>query len=81
MKSNYPKGVKPTAAEMKALPLQPHNIHPDWNYTIGLKQKGGIHLTQVTTTYSVVGYGEALGADCGGGLSADIPGVSGLVSQ
>jgi len=34
IKRHYPKGIKPTAAQMKALPLMPHSILPDWNYTI-----------------------------------------------
>lgn len=34
MKGNYPKGLKPTAAEMATLPLLPHDILPNWNYTI-----------------------------------------------
>ena len=34
MKGRYPKGIKPTPAQMKALPLLPHNILPNWNYTI-----------------------------------------------
>ena len=38
MKGNYPKGLKPTAAEMAALPLVPHDILPDWNYTIAPSQ-------------------------------------------
>lgn len=34
MKGHYPNGIKPTPAQMKGLPLLPHNILPDWNYTI-----------------------------------------------
>ena len=34
MMGNYPKGLKPTAAEMATLPLVPHDVLPDWNYTI-----------------------------------------------
>jgi hypothetical protein len=34
MKAHYPKGIKPTCARMKGLPILPHNILPDWNYTI-----------------------------------------------
>ena len=34
MKGDYPKGLKPTAAQMATLPLLPHGILPDWNYTI-----------------------------------------------
>jgi hypothetical protein len=30
----YPKGVKITDAELAALPLQPHDFHGEWNYTI-----------------------------------------------
>ena len=30
----YPKGIKVTAAEMKALHLFPHETCPEWNYTI-----------------------------------------------
>ena len=39
MKANYPKGLKPTAAEMARLPLLPHDILPDWNYTIAPSPK------------------------------------------
>ena len=34
MKGTYPKGLKPTAAQMAVLPLHPHDILPDWNYTL-----------------------------------------------
>jgi hypothetical protein len=34
MKGTYPKGLKPTAEDMAALPLLPHDVLPDWNYTI-----------------------------------------------
>jgi hypothetical protein len=34
MKAHYPKGIKPSSAQMKALPLLSHCILPDWNYTI-----------------------------------------------
>jgi len=34
MKGDYPKGIKPTATQMATLPLLPHIILPDWNYTI-----------------------------------------------
>ena len=30
----YPIGVKITDAQLRAVPLQPHDWHPDWNYTI-----------------------------------------------
>ncbi len=30
----YPKGVKITDAELSAVPLQPHDFHGEWNYTI-----------------------------------------------
>lgn len=30
----YPTGVKVTDAELAAVPLQPHEFHPEWNYTI-----------------------------------------------
>jgi hypothetical protein len=30
----YPIGVKITDAQLRAVPLQPHEWHPDWNYTI-----------------------------------------------
>ena len=39
MKGHYPKAVKPTAAQMEALPLRPHGILPDWNYTISSSVK------------------------------------------
>jgi hypothetical protein len=39
MGGTYPKGLKPTAAEMKQLPLQPHDLLPNWNYTIGTPAK------------------------------------------
>jgi hypothetical protein len=31
----YPKGVKITDTELAALPLEPHDWHGDWNYTLG----------------------------------------------
>jgi hypothetical protein len=31
----YPTGVKVTNAQMKAVPLTPHQFHGEWNYTIG----------------------------------------------
>ncbi|MBM3303388.1 MAG: ISAzo13 family transposase, partial [Deltaproteobacteria bacterium] len=34
MKAHYPKGIKPSSAQMKGLPLLSHSILPDWNYTI-----------------------------------------------
>jgi len=30
----YPKGVKVTDAELAAVPLQPHDFHGEWNYTL-----------------------------------------------
>ena len=30
----YPKGVKITDAELAAVPLEPHDFHGEWNYTI-----------------------------------------------
>jgi Rhodopirellula transposase DDE domain len=30
----YPTGVKITDAQLAALPLQPHDFHGDWNYTL-----------------------------------------------
>jgi len=30
----YPKGIKVTDQQMAALPLQRHDFHPDWNYTL-----------------------------------------------
>lgn len=30
----YPKGVKITDTQMAALPLDRHDFHPDWNYTL-----------------------------------------------
>ena len=39
MKGDYPKGLKPTAAEMVQLHLLHHNILPAWNYTIAPSQK------------------------------------------
>lgn len=30
----YPTGVKVSDAELRALPLQPHEWHSDWNYTV-----------------------------------------------
>ncbi len=30
----YPKGVKITNTQMKALPLSSHDWHGDWNYTL-----------------------------------------------
>ena len=32
--NTYPKGVKITDAQMAQLPLQPHEFHSDWNYTL-----------------------------------------------
>lgn len=39
MKGHYPKAIKPTAAQMAALPLRPHGILPDWDYTISSSAK------------------------------------------
>ena len=33
-KRKYPKGVKVSDAQMKALNLMPHKFHGDWNYTL-----------------------------------------------
>ena len=30
----YPTGIKVTEAEPAAVPLRPHEWHPEWNYTI-----------------------------------------------
>ncbi|HME71119.1 MAG TPA: hypothetical protein VKM54_19640, partial [Myxococcota bacterium] len=30
----YPKGLKPTDEQMKAIHLKPDKFHGDWNYTI-----------------------------------------------
>jgi len=30
----YPTGVKITDAELAAVPLEPHDFHGEWNYTI-----------------------------------------------
>ena len=32
--NNYPKGIKISDAEMKALNIRYHIFHEDWNYTI-----------------------------------------------
>jgi len=34
MKGVYPKGIKVPAAAIAALNIIPHEVHPDWNYTI-----------------------------------------------
>ena len=39
MKGDYPKGLKPTAADMARLPLRRHKTLPEWNYTIAPSQK------------------------------------------
>jgi hypothetical protein len=39
MTGNYPKGIKPTTADMTKLPIQPHEVLPDWNYTISTRPK------------------------------------------
>lgn len=31
---SFPTGVKVTDAELAAVPLEPHDWHPDWNYTV-----------------------------------------------
>jgi hypothetical protein len=33
-KRKYPKGLKVSDAQMKALNLKPHKFHGDWNYTL-----------------------------------------------
>ena len=30
----YPKGVRISDTELAAVPLTPHDFHPEWNYTI-----------------------------------------------
>ena len=30
----YPKGVKITDAELAVVPLDPHDFHGEWNYTL-----------------------------------------------
>jgi hypothetical protein len=32
--TNYPKGVKVSKAQLKALNIRYNDFHPDWNYTI-----------------------------------------------
>ena len=32
--NTYPTGVKISKAQMKAVPLTPHQFHGEWNYTI-----------------------------------------------
>jgi len=39
MKGDYPKGLKPTAADMARLPLRRHKTLPEWNYTLAPSQK------------------------------------------
>ena len=39
VKSDYPKGLKPTAAEMATLSIVPHDVLPDWNYTLASSAK------------------------------------------
>lgn len=39
MKGNYPKDLKPTAAEMATLSLLPHKVFPELNYTIAPSPK------------------------------------------
>jgi hypothetical protein len=31
---HYPTGVKITDKQLRAVPLRPHEWHPDWNYSI-----------------------------------------------
>jgi hypothetical protein len=31
---SYPIGVKISDAQLREVPLQPHDWHPDWNYSI-----------------------------------------------
>ncbi|MPY95082.1 MAG: ISAzo13 family transposase, partial [Acidimicrobiia bacterium] len=31
---HYPRGVKVSDTELAAVPLQPHDWHSEWNYTI-----------------------------------------------
>lgn len=31
---SYPKGVKYTKADIEALPVEPHDFHGEWNYTV-----------------------------------------------
>jgi hypothetical protein len=32
--NTYPTGVMVTKAQMEAIPLTPHQFHPEWNYTV-----------------------------------------------
>lgn len=32
--AEYPKGVKTSDKQMRLLPLDKHDFHPDWNYTL-----------------------------------------------
>jgi hypothetical protein len=33
----YPKGVKVTDAELASVPLDPHDVHGEWNYTMNVQ--------------------------------------------
>jgi RHS repeat-associated protein len=37
VRRKYPKGIKPTSTEMAAVPLLPHDVLPEWNYTIAAR--------------------------------------------
>jgi len=37
--NNYKTGVKISDKQMKKLNLNPHNLHPRWNYTIRPREK------------------------------------------
>jgi hypothetical protein len=37
-RGTYPKGQRVSQKEMDALDLTPHEVHPEWNYTIGPSQ-------------------------------------------
>ena len=32
--SYYPRGIKITDKQLKAVPLRPHDFHGEWNYTV-----------------------------------------------
>jgi hypothetical protein len=34
-RGDYPRGIKVSDKELKAVPLTPHEFHGEWNYTIG----------------------------------------------
>ena len=40
MNGDYPKGIKPTPADMATLPIQFHDILSEWNYTIAPQENG-----------------------------------------